>query len=405
MTTEAAEARRAHRFVSLDVWRGVACLSVAVFHSSGALDHLAGSPLGGIPALLIRQLWIGVPLFFVISGYCIAAASNASRHTDAPVARFFQRRLRRIYPPYWTLLAFAVVVSTIAYRTGWVHRFSDPPLADPGRLAWQQWLGNATLTEIARFHFSAVPSQVFLGHAWTLMYEEQFYCICGVLLLLCPRRFFLGTALVTLITCCVAPWTFKNVGINTFGLFCDGRWLVFMAGVLVYYAVNHLSPAHARIVVALLGVSTLAACVFFVGLEHRYVAGTIGPDQRQLGIEFVVGVAFALVLLATHRWDVDIATSRWTRPLVFCGRMCYSIYLVHLPFTNVIGISLRDAGVNGFWGTLLITIPIGVAVSVGAGWCFFHGVEKHFLNRQVDSDGLRQFATEPRLAEAAANAV
>src|SRR5438132_2769 len=129
------------------------------------------------------------------------------------MTEFFKRRVRRILPPYWIFLLLTVVIISSAARMGWLAIYSEvAPFVDPQTLTIQQWLGNITLTELLRFHFMSDPFRMFMGHAWTLSYEEQFYAVCGILLMLAPRRLFAGVALVTLLTLCVAPLTFKKVG-------------------------------------------------------------------------------------------------------------------------------------------------------------------------------------------------
>ena len=94
------------RYASLDMWRGVACLMVVACHSS----FPQSSPQSGsgtltwasyIASELARFMWVGVPLFFVISGYCIAATADSSRRKGHGLRTFAARRFRRIYPPYW----------------------------------------------------------------------------------------------------------------------------------------------------------------------------------------------------------------------------------------------------------------------------------------------------------------
>ncbi len=63
------------RYYSLDFWRGVACLMIIIFHSAYYVtENPAYHPSGLMARLIfkaISECWIGVPLFFVISGYCI----------------------------------------------------------------------------------------------------------------------------------------------------------------------------------------------------------------------------------------------------------------------------------------------------------------------------------------------
>ena len=80
----------------------------------------------------------------------------------------------------------------------------------PWWLSGWQWLGNVSLTEIWRHHVAGGNKALYLGHAWTLCYEEQFYVVVGLLLLVAPRRFFAGAVAVTALTlaaCLASRWT------------------------------------------------------------------------------------------------------------------------------------------------------------------------------------------------------
>src|SRR5665213_3292870 len=95
------------RYYSLDFWRGLACLMVVVFHSTFYITdnpfHIYGSALSKQIFHLLSCGWVGVPIFFVISGYCISAACDSIGHRRAS-RKFFTRRFKRIYPPYWIAL-------------------------------------------------------------------------------------------------------------------------------------------------------------------------------------------------------------------------------------------------------------------------------------------------------------
>src|SRR3954454_448248 len=97
--------RTSRRFESLDHWRGLACLLVIVYHST--IVYLAthrddGSALRRLLDFT-HHFNVGVALFFVISGYCIAAAADNSRVRRDHIGTYFVRRFRRIYPPYWIM--------------------------------------------------------------------------------------------------------------------------------------------------------------------------------------------------------------------------------------------------------------------------------------------------------------
>ena len=91
--SEVSAPPRAPRYVTLDHWRGIACLLVVLFHSSGvaflSMEASGTAPqsagLAGLALSITRIGWIGVPFFFVISGYAISA--TADRHVAGGAAR------------------------------------------------------------------------------------------------------------------------------------------------------------------------------------------------------------------------------------------------------------------------------------------------------------------------------
>src|SRR5688500_7182586 len=108
---------RRPRYESLDLWRGVACLLVllhlSTFISPGPQEFAALGSLGQLWAEGAARMWLGVPIFFVISGYCIAATADSQRRRRGrPAMEYFLRRFRRIFPPYWAVLLGTVAVFT-----------------------------------------------------------------------------------------------------------------------------------------------------------------------------------------------------------------------------------------------------------------------------------------------------
>ena len=99
------------RYESLDMWRGVACLCLVLYHAaffcetSMRVGDVGSWSIADSFLYAIKKTWCGVPIFFVISGYCItAAAVNAQQRNDA-LRWYFFRRFRRIYPPFWIVVA------------------------------------------------------------------------------------------------------------------------------------------------------------------------------------------------------------------------------------------------------------------------------------------------------------
>lgn len=378
------------RYDSLDAWRGLACLMVVIFHSTwgvnlSELDARVRTS-GGSPSewalLVFARFWIGVPLFFVISGYCIAASADASRDRPKGGRRYFVRRLRRIYPP---LMAALILASAIALLTLPVVPPTTPslPLGDPRDLTASQWLGNLTLTEEWRPDLGGSPKSYLLGQTWTLCYEEQFYVVIGVLILMARRWFFPGICIVTTLVLLnlmdLDAIVGRRLGINLNviqvrvpGLFINGLWITFAAGVAVYYLVaSGASRKNGRLVVlVLLGFAMLGV-----------VTDPNLFDTRQTLTKFLaVGCLYAVMLYGLHPFDGRIASARCLAPLRFCGRMCYSLYLTHPLVVAPVAWLFFKAGLRSPAATVFIIIPVAVSLSVALGWGFYLLVERRFLN-------------------------
>ncbi len=373
------------RYQSLDLWRGVACLSVLVSHAVFFADcHGDPSAMGIWDYMvdLLRWGWIGVPIFFVISGYCVAASADTARHGKQSAMNFFWRRFRRIYPPYWALLAFAGVwsIATSLAAGGPAH----DKTFDAWPLSPSQWIGNLGLIESWRDQLAGSPRQYLFTHAWTLCYEEQFYVVIGVLCCTGPRHFFLvvgAISAVVVITQHNADW----LGISTRGLFIDGLWLTFAAGVLVYYKASYATRVQQFAINSVLAVG----CVYYCKGEHHtdlYCAWAFG---------------FALLISVLHPFDLRTASIRIMKPLIICGSMCYSVYLVHWPIVKSVGAGFGSAGVHGPLATLTILIPVSLAISLLAAWAFHVNVERRFLpsaSPAVEKPGREETANAPQVA-------
>lgn len=368
-------APRSPRYESLDLCRGIACLMVVVFHAVAYVDsdpNANVASMGAWSLAVAKQLWIGVPIFFVISGYCISATADKARRGRHAMGHFFLRRFRRIFPPYWIALGLSCVLVSAVETWLSPGLFTDEisSVAMPWSLTAGQWVGNVTLMEGWRPRIFGPESSFQLGPAWTLAYEEQFYLVTGLLLLAAPTRLFRGAAIVSGLT--VAIWlAARRWGFSVDGFFFDGRWLLFAAGVLVYHQLNYGT----RIQQWLVNGFFLLCAGYFATFPSRHA-----PEVGDLHQSALVASVFALGILLMQPWDEWLSSLAALRPLRFCGTICYSLYLVHGPIVSGISHALELHGVNGTLPTLLVTVPVCLLVSLAAGWGFHLAVERKFLN-------------------------
>jgi len=373
------------RYEMLDVWRGVVCLVVVMEHVGVSL--WAGTSEGQGWEGRLRQAigsaltWnFGSPLFFVMSGYCIASSLDGARRKATAPGEFLLRGLWRIFPTYWAaLLGFVVLVSGLdAVGMPGLHNNSvSLQIGSPADLTWAQWLGNLTLTETWRPLVGGGAASVFTRVAWSLCYQEQFYLLCVLALWLFPRRIdlALGIATVAIVAFRVATW--DTGAIHRIEGSLPIYWHVFAVGLAVYWRLNWAGSAMAKpgVDLALVALAIL-----------RWTVSDVATGAS---------AAFGLLLIGLHRWDRQTAGLSWLGPIRACGRRSFSIYLAHLPVTTVGNALLFEAGVTGYWARAIVMVPVVTLASVGTGWVFHHVVELRFTGLPPLLGFKREVATAP----------
>ncbi len=161
---------------ALDGVRGLAILLVMTYHAARSLQY-AGSHEQIVQGL-VGIGWIGVDLFFVLSGFLITGILLDAKGSDGYFRSFYARRVLRIFPLYLVFVAVAT-------------------LASPGVRASQGWYWTYLVNAmIARGGWSTAAWKT--GHLWSLSVEEQFYLVWPAVVFLVSRRTLvrLGVALL-----------------------------------------------------------------------------------------------------------------------------------------------------------------------------------------------------------------
>ncbi len=359
------------RYQLLEIFRGLISLWVVLEHAGVALqssDINGSSWAGSIRSALVTALnWnIGTPLFFVISGYCIAGSLVSARRkgTTAPV--FLGRRLWRIYPTYWAAVLGLVALVLALDALGWssLHKNGlSLEIGSPRDLTASQWIGNLTLTETWRPILMGPETAVFTRVAWSLCYLEQFYLLCVIAVALWPERFgrALAVATAAIVFFRVAAWDSGALH-RIDGLF-PVRWHEFAVGLAVYWRLNGPTAAsfwHRR------GLEAFILAVLGIACLHQFVST-------------IASALLGLALIVMYRWDGVVSAFGWLAPLRKCGTWSYSIYLTHLPVVAVCNPILNNLGLSGFWARTFVLLPMVAAVSMVVGWAFYQAVERRFL--------------------------
>ncbi|MEW5853934.1 MAG: acyltransferase [Myxococcota bacterium] len=353
------------RYELIDAWRGVASLLVVINH-----QFLGRSAL-------TDQMWLGVQLFFVISGYCIAAAVDDGLQRGMSFPAFMARRVRRIWPPY---VASGVVALAVAFLVGTVRGGLARGLANlEGPVL--EYVQNLTLTQWVSIPASLVggaepPAVAWANKTlwvqvyWSLNYEEQFYLLCGVSLLLAPlvgvgRLFALGTGVVVI-------FNLFTAGLIT-GTFVD-YWLQFATGVLVFLRLRKAPDEKSARQLEVLLFSALVLVATRAAWQGEW---PLTQEHYQFHAQLGVCLLFGLLLVRLRPLDAVASTTTVVRLLRSAGHMSYSLYLFHQPTLKLYRL-LVPAGGDGVSQVFFDVGALGFQYLVAYG--LHRLVERPFLN-------------------------
>jgi len=350
------------RYRSLNAWRGFACIAVVLHHASGAM-MLRNPELASLAVFKVCQFgYFGVPIFFVISGYCIANSACTDMASRAGVRYFAISRMRRILPPYWlSALAYALLklVILLLVAAGW---------ARPGSLASDNsvrgdilyYLSNATLTQYV-FHRGFI-SPVF----WTLCYEAAFYLIVGCAMLMAWRnkRALLHILYATTLSCILLAIMAPAGG----AIYPLDLWPQFGLGVLVYDLATGSRARNRRAQVwgGLIALGFLAEASL-----HKFSTAPLTG-----GGTFAAAIGFAILIALLHRADPQLGRNPVNWLVAKVGKVSYSLYLTHYL---VLALLLKI-----LWPSLLGSHPYGsllflAAVPIALAPLFFRALEQPFM--------------------------
>jgi peptidoglycan/LPS O-acetylase OafA/YrhL len=319
---EAAAPPRLPYMPGLDGLRAIAVLMVLAYHARAPFAP------GG---------FIGVDLFFVLSGFLITRLLQRERETNSRIAilAFYWRRARRLYPALLFMLLVYLALAPLLW----------PELAH---------LRDAALAAsyVANWSIVLIQAPVVLSHTWSLAIEEQFYLAWPLLVSLLPRR--RALPLLVALFLLASGWRAYCLANEV------PAWAVYVrldtrASGLVLGAV--LALLDLRLQRPRLWSSLGLLALLALDLWARW----LDPDYLRYGISLTELVAAVLILAAStqpgwlgHPW------------MAWLGRLSYGIYLWHYPLMRAV----RDDW--PWWLTLLV----GGAASVFCAWLSYQTVER-----------------------------
>jgi len=343
--------------------------------------------------------WIGLWIFFVLSGYLITEGLLKMR--ALPIrqyfARFYLKRAFRILPAFLVFFPIAVAVY-----------FTFPRTLSGGSSLGHYWIYIATFT-FNQYQLRALSAGGFwFGHLWSLSLEEQFYVIWPWLIFFLPMNWLKKVVPAWIVLApvlrLILPWFYGGLAqapIIEASLVCQAD--AFAIGGCVAIFRDQL-PRQAK---KLMWIMTIA--VIAIGLVNYFAgASADGSYWRTLGWAHfgqfnyqyvwsysVINIWAATLILACLQGTAPAILN--FPPLVFLGRISYGAYLSHMPLLGVYLYYLRP--INAFSVRGLVIFLIWFANVILVSWLSFRFIELPFLRFKNRLGGKQRvpIRTEPFL--------
>ncbi|WP_280155501.1 acyltransferase [Piscinibacter sp. XHJ-5] len=363
------------RNCGLDTLRAAAIALVFMYHY---MVFVSRQPTFGWASVVG---WMGVDLFFVLSGYLIGNQlfAGLARGQRISLGAFYARRAFRTLPVFWVVLALYFLFPSIMGGN------APPPL-------WRF----LTFTQ----NIGLPPGTAF-SHAWSLCIEEQFYLVLPLVLVAgarCAARRWHGWALMALSLCLgvgARSWLWRSYGLQSGNVAGYMPWVYyatlcrfdeFLPGLAVAMLRNFHRPLWERISAhgnALLVTGTAATAAMFVLAFHRYYIDGYGYGFFMTAFGYSLGaMAFALLVAAA------LSPTSWLRRLRIPGAFhlalwSYAIYLSHKPIAFIVHQQFKSLNVDPG-----LELAVVIAASLAGGWLLHRLVEAPFMawrDRHVSS--------------------
>lgn len=285
----------------IDGLRAISVLIVVAFHAFP--EWLPGG-------------FIGVDVFFVISGFLISGIIlNDIENGRFSIARFYHRRVRRIFPAL-----IVVLLSVLA--AGWFLLSTE----EYKQLGWHVLASGLFFQNITLFsesgYFDVVADYKPLLHLWSLSVEEQFYLVYPLLLLFFAKskRLLFAVGSIAALSMCACMFQTYILADSTGSFFLPhNRFWELMAGSIVQIVMRNRQQV-ANPFLAVVGIALLGIGVF---LTDRYI-----PFPSLITMLPVLGAMLVLMGNSNSTFSKRVLGSG---VIVFIGLISYPLYLIHWP--------------------------------------------------------------------------
>lgn len=385
------------RLESIDFLRGVAALAVVFTHAIQWSER-------EIPSAWFNRLYyvlqfgrLGVPLFFVISGFCIhlrwSKRFSKSGHHKLDFLSFWRRRIYRLYPPYFIVLCACMAMLFIGLYLG-----RDVALLRAYPEPKSQWMLADFATHAFMLHgffpmFDRAGGSVPF---WTLAREEYFY-VLYFLLIFWRRRLGLSKTVLLVLGCGLAFPLVCRLFVSTESQWWGvvGSWGVIGSSAIVLWIQWCLGMVAAEMYCGLVKCPVWLRSWWMILVW--FPAAALAEAYFTLltpvfwGLTFFTLLNMCVEMEKNHKWP-RVYLVKW---LSGVGLFSYSLYLVHSPIRGVLKQLFPGLGATANPYVLVgVAFPLVVVTSYIGAKIFFMLVERRFLNPPA-----REVADKPQFSD------
>jgi len=329
--------------------------------------------------------WVGVDIFFVLSGFLITGILVDSLQRPDYFRNFYIRRALRIFPLFYGFFLFLFLLTPllhvewnryIFFMAAYIGNFFVPGgllhlHPDPGTIFYHPvWNHRVKVLDI--------------GHFWSLCVEEQFYFAWPAIIWMVRSRIkLLGLCLTFLVCLPLFRWIYLLIHpgmlpigglyFNTFA-HMDGLLAGAALSLWIRGPVTISRPVHrAAITLALLPPAFLGAMVYFE--QAPRAVPSLDPLVTVIGFSLIAVAAVGVVLLAIER-ETWFTSMLMFRPLVMMGRLTYGMYIFH----HILSRSILD--LNAKLAAHHLHVPMFIlllSATYALSWASFRFLEAPFL--------------------------
>lgn len=336
----------------IDGLRTIAVFSVIIFHA------------GYLP-----NGYLGVDIFFVISGYLITGIIWKDIVAEKfSISNFYERRIRRIIP-------LMLVISSFSYLLGWFFLLPDDFENLCQSIIATVFFSNNLLLFLTSGYWNIVNEYKPLMHTWSLGVEEQFYFIYPLILILfskISRKKLFAVLIAILFVSFISNLLYTNNNFNFFSV-TSRFWQLSLGGLAsIFTSTEYFKniSKHKNLLQVIGNVSFAIILLFLISFIPKELNG----------IWLNLGATLSVVSLILFSNNSFLLKFLYNKSIVFIGKLSFSIYLWHqLVFVYFRINSLEDLSIWKYCIAILVTVALSLLT--------YYFIETPFRNKEFIRKG------------------